>query len=707
MPKILHATVSAIPALLLALMVGCGKEATPPDHSARAPVATNRKARMDQSSHVPAPSNRGVQPARPGETPKPSSPISAGAEPPKASPPTSADSQASVSKPAKPSAPILSPPGAKLAAVTLTPGWATFGQVLPRGAAKGGLQVGKLRTQTDVKTRWADGSIRFAVLTCKVEKAGQYPITASSASTGGFSPRLPEAAVLLHLQGITYHAVLSRKAPGDRWLSGPEVVEGRCVVAPAEPGGAPHPSLRVVFDVRSYNDGSSRLDVAVENCRNVKGARNVTYSVDVFTNGQNVYHHDTLTHYYLTRWRKVFAVGLTESQVTPDFEPAQKARALPRYLPLVPNTVDPATGPKFDILQPGSLTAYMPTTGGRPEIAPYPDWVARYLKYGNPAQGKFVLANGDLGGSWPIHLREADGSFVSIDQRPNFILTNDARAVNQGFEVPVGDMSNLGPLTPDAAHTPSLAYVPYLVTGDRYYADEMGFWGAWGLASAWPQYRKNSEGLIYPSHGQERSLAWQLRNLVDPAAYLPDANPFKAYFAAKVTNNLTWLDRYAASHQTPLHSSFENTDRTQHPIVSLFQHGYLSWAIDHANNQGFRGGRAAQEQIAKFILQLFTSAPDYPHDCTYAYVLQVGTTQPGKGVAYYTTMKQLFEANFPKRPAVAREYSYSAQLRYPLATAVRIDLPGARAAFKRNEDVATHYLPAGPGWAIQLPSDVR
>src|SRR5689334_18873351 len=55
-----------------------------------------------------------------------------------------------------------------LATIGLTPGWATFGEALPQGAAQNGLQVGNLPTQTDVKDRWSDGSIRFAVVSTDV-----------------------------------------------------------------------------------------------------------------------------------------------------------------------------------------------------------------------------------------------------------------------------------------------------------------------------------------------------------------------------------------------------------------------------------------------------------------------------------------------------------------------------------------------------------
>src|SRR5262245_57080276 len=75
-----------------------------------------------------------------------------------------------------------------LANVGLTAGWATFGQALPPGAAYDGLQIGTLQTQTDVKTRWPDGSIRFAVLSARVPLAGDYDVHAAAAEPGRFAP---------------------------------------------------------------------------------------------------------------------------------------------------------------------------------------------------------------------------------------------------------------------------------------------------------------------------------------------------------------------------------------------------------------------------------------------------------------------------------------------------------------------------------------
>ena len=78
----------------------------------------------------------------------------------------------------------------RLATYQLGRGWATFGLALPQGAARGAVAVGTLPTQTDVKTRWPDGSIRFAVVTARALGA-EYHLTAVS----GIGPRSVTSAI--------------------------------------------------------------------------------------------------------------------------------------------------------------------------------------------------------------------------------------------------------------------------------------------------------------------------------------------------------------------------------------------------------------------------------------------------------------------------------------------------------------------------------
>ena len=76
-------------------------------------------------------------------------------------------------------------------------------------------------------------------------------------------------------------------------------------------------------------------------------------------------------------------------------------------------------------------------------------------------------------------------------------------------------------LIPDNAHQPSLAYVPYLLTGDRYYADEMAFWADYAMIRTYNgDGVRGSLGIL--AYNEVRGFGWALRNIADAAAYHPD-----------------------------------------------------------------------------------------------------------------------------------------------------------------------------------------
>ena len=591
--------------------------------------------------------------------------------------------------------------GGAIANVGLTAGWATFGQAVPQGAARDGLQVGSLPTQTDIKSRWPDGSIRFAVVTVDAPVAANYAIGAASASGGPFTPTPPAAAVALTVGTVTYTAALPNIPSIDRWLSGPLVYEARSVVSPISlADGRPHPFLRVNFDTRVYFDGTSRVDVSVENMLDTPGATTVTYNVAITVNGQTVFAQTGVPHYYLTRWRKIVQIGGTAfASVTPDFGPFNLAKALPSYLPVVGNVVSSPTGASYNILNAGALDPNMPAHGGRPELAPYPDWTARYLVHKNPTQRSFVLANGDLSGSWPVHVREAEVSaktgvgperLVSLDQRPT--VWYDARARGDGLDyvkggpMPIIEYGSAtpgpgqSPLIPDDAHQPSIAYVPYLLTGDRYYAEEMAFWANYGMLRTYPADGVRGSGGIL-AYNEVRGYAWALRNIVDAAAYYPDASPVKAYLSQKVTANLQWLDAYARA-QDPVTNPFQIMWLGKRPdgpqYIGMWEQNYLAYAIDRANKQGFVGGTAHRDAIARFQLELFTSDPDYPRAQGAPYVVAVGTPAGGS-LAFFTTMAQIWAATQGNERPFAGYYGPEARLN--LMMGVESGWPGAQTAY--------------------------
>lgn len=583
-------------------------------------------------------------------------------------------------------------------------GWITFGQVVPQGVAKDGLQLGNLPTQTDVKVKWPDGSIRFAVVTAKIPSAGTYELKSSSLNSGTFTPSTPSASVQF-TGGITNTVDLPNTVSNDLWLNGPLVKEWRSVVNA-------NSFVRVIYDTRVYNDGQAKVDVTVENVLDKAETNAVTYNVNIAVNGQNAFSKTNVSHWTFTRWRKTFNVGLTASQIKPDFEPVFQAKALPRYMTHISNDIWSPGGAAFDILGKGAITYEdMAASGGRSEIAPYPDWTARYLVHKNPTQRQLVLAQGDLGGSWPIHIREADGRFVSIDERPKFWF--DPR----GDDKPKGTW-NPGPLRPDNAHQPSLAYVPYLISGDRYYKDEMQFWANYCLVGTWPaegfqDSREGSKGILVQN--QIRGFGWYLRNLGDAATYTPDSDQLKNYFMNKASNNLAWLDNYANTFNGgPFEILWpdrrpENTNRPPYVWIGTWEQEYLAWAVDHLIDQGFSQGKVYRDRFARLIIRLFNSEPDFPRSKAAPYVLQVGTRS--NGVISWYSMAQMAAGT----DAIGFTGAYGPEARLMLMIGIRNSMPGAQSGYdwlmawtQPNADPSNQYynlmndMARRAGWAIAL-----
>ena len=568
-----------------------------------------------------------------------------------------------------------------VATYAFSKGWATFGLALPQGAARDAVQVGTLPTQTDVKVRWPDGSIRFAVVSANIPAAGTSPIVSMTAPARSTAPAAtPVVTVTLTIGGRPLVATLPATGT-DLWLNGPLVSERRAVVAP---GG--HPFLRVIFDLRSYSSGGSRVDVTVENCLDESAADEVTYDAAIAIGDNQVFQQANVNHKYLARWRKVFAVGpLQESAVTPDMAPFVAARAVPPYLSTVASpspslTSAGVSGTGFDILDFGDLTVPMNAHSGRPELAPYPDWTAQFLVHKTPAQRAYVMRHGELAGSWGIHVRNADGSMPSIDAPGNGYYWLDPRwkdpgNLSGGFTGPRGHLEHRAE-PGDLAHQPSLAFVPYLMTGDRFFADEVAYWANFCLIGSFASddNRKGPQGLLIGN--EVRGIGWALRNLGDAAAYLPDSSPMKTYLASKVWANLTNLDQYAATYQSgPVQTLFpgrrpEDAASQYQPYmwISLWEQSYLAWAVDRVMDHGpvttynfANGGATIRNRIARLQLALFTN-PQWPKDPPRQapYLLAAGTWGPERKLTYFQTFSEVATATFsvptPARPDFVRPF---------------------------------------------------
>jgi hypothetical protein len=79
--------------------------------------------------------------------------------------------------------------------------------------------------------------------------------------------------------------------------------------------------------------------------------------------------------------------------------------------------------------------------------------------------------------------------------------------------------------------------VPYLITGDYYFLEELYFWASFALIGPNPEYRHRDWGYTL-GDGQIRSEAWGLRSVAFAAFMAPDGTPESAYYTQKLMNNI-------------------------------------------------------------------------------------------------------------------------------------------------------------------------
>ncbi len=323
------------------------------------------------------------------------------------------------------------------------------------------------------------------------------------------------------------------------------------------------------YYVRYYPGWSGfRVDTVVENCwAQYRG--NLTYDFNLllgYSNPQSVFSKSSFTHNCNARWHRTFWQGDTppEVEIRYDVPYMISTKILPYYdvgLAASESTIASAysswQSSPHDIMQHGIITTYFPQTGGRQEIGLYPTWAARYLLNMDNRLKEITLNCGDLSGGIPIHVRESDSArsaythILTIDDRPTIWIgwwDYSGTYAADRLPAPVGSMAT--EWTVDGSHQTSFACIPYLVTGDFFYLEEMYFWAGWDLASGNWSYRGGSTGLIIE---QTRGVAWVARNVADAANMAPDVDTFeKSYFAQKINNNLaSWTITYITNGNYP------------------------------------------------------------------------------------------------------------------------------------------------------------
>ncbi len=290
-----------------------------------------------------------------------------------------------------------------------------------------------------------------------------------------------------------------------------------------------------------------------------------------------------------TRWRRNFWSGAEPGPVSIDYNLPYLvySRSLPPY-DLARRVTEKGITEEWNFYQRAMATEdfmggaqwlrYFPAPGGRPDIAFVPRWYLRYLYTFDPRMEEVMLANAEAAAHIPAHYREsmegrkfcdrsctspspdALGRVLSIDARPTVnaavnTLGESKKAdrleyvggpdgtkasVNGAYQGGAGYSG----WAVDTPHQPGLAYVPYLITGDWYFLEELQFWAAFNSTTSSPDpgctYCRNEDWGYTAT--ETRGRAWVQRNLMHAAVMSPSGSAEKEYFTRKLDHFLAILE---------------------------------------------------------------------------------------------------------------------------------------------------------------------
>lgn len=450
----------------------------------------------------------------------------------------------------------------------------SVGQAFRRGHVMNGVTAEGEAIQCDVRNRWPDGSIKFALLSgvSSINRIRQLQLAAGAGASGSPVAESRIATILgdkdVSLSLGTYGTVSLRSLVGSAVTrsgatagrvrtvaSGPIMSEFHYMGIPS--GGDPH--LRVWFYVRVYSNDTMEVETVVENGWlrvESPGQRQYTASMRVLDAVLPVNGGVPVTHYHHTRWSRTDWVGV-DPRITPrhDGTYLRSTRLVPNYGYMSPGpqafrkntrtqaTLDTSQG---DAMRPapfevGNLRSAMGVAGElvSDQIGLLPYWEALAITSGDSRAINASIMNARSLGRYAVYIR--DESTLAPPSR-----------TAAGYErLRVGDGSIPWPDEPSPeyarSHHPSWGYYPYLITG------RWQFWEGCALlagynhfqtsaAAPWPIQGSNGRGeaagICTQVGSNTRMLAWQLRTLAQAACIAPDGSSTQSELREQWSNNV-------------------------------------------------------------------------------------------------------------------------------------------------------------------------
>ncbi len=601
-------------------------------------------------------------------------------------------------------------------------GWVHCAHVFAQGQVPSGQGVvfEGVPTQNTVLRTWADGSVRQIILTAKIVATGIYQLVTGTPVTGTFTPTAPTMSVdVTPFGGALKTATFTDTSYTSLWENGPLCKETKQVATFSGATGTLAHCL-VHFYLRSYNDGTHQVGIAIDNSVVDANAGEVIGSLVMKIGGAAVYTRtctitagtgtaqrsniDTLTTLFsqsqagffanagatlagttcndyiratsgassgrigkiwkfdnatTARWTgggeqwvtsesvtfekisflipygvigmRRFAVnGFSTAQWTQDFETFYQAGAMFRPVAALASKVFNHTvhynganigdvyntDVDFEIFNYGIGYKRMSDGGDRWEYGLQPEAYLLWELYQTPGYRTFLFEMADQFGSVSKAAHKSDGTPLTLLDDPNFYYGTAPQvtaAQVSGMFIQHDGAGN------GSSHMPDMCFIPYLVTGDRYYAEQVRDGAVYGIMNQTQERRSGmdgstTEGLLWYGANEKRSITWAIRDLVHYLAYCPDNDANRAWLTTIYTNNVNeeavLLAREPDTLGYPVMMgkrlydgvTFSNPAFWGQNEANTFEEAYVCMAFEDARRHGYLIGQIYLSRSAAFFV---------------------------------------------------------------------------------------------------------
>lgn len=176
----------------------------------------------------------------------------------------------------------------------------------------------------------------------------------------------------------------------------------------------------------------------------------------------------------------------------------------------------------------GDWTAYMPTTGGRDDIAPVPGfYVGGLIRYDANGKAK-IMGDAIKSAMFPMwYIDENTGKALQFNNGIDYFLADENWS---GTRLPIADHYITGGAVNEitnavfqVAHHPGFQTIPIYLTGDFYYVESLQqqVFACWAQNN--PGYAGSQLNRVFCSTSEFRGNAWTFRDIMAALLFVPDA----------------------------------------------------------------------------------------------------------------------------------------------------------------------------------------